>query len=211
VDELVRLGLARWPNVPDCFGWLALDGRGVWRIGQARETITHAATIEFIHRNYTSDLNGRWLFQNGPQRVYVDLDYTPYVWRVVPMGEKWQLVSQDRAPAAPLEGIWIDDTGQFLLLAGTKIGVLHDHDSAWFLERLCNAHGIPFTQDEATAQIAACMEGEVGGVWIESELSGPLRPVEPILREDVPIRFGFDPHPKKPAEVPGDLEHPSPK
>ena len=27
MDDIVRQAMAKWPNVPDCFGWLALDAR----------------------------------------------------------------------------------------------------------------------------------------------------------------------------------------
>ena len=30
MDEIVRQALAKWPNVPDCYGWLGLDARGQW-------------------------------------------------------------------------------------------------------------------------------------------------------------------------------------
>ena len=28
MDDLVRAAMAKWPHVPDCRGWLALDARG---------------------------------------------------------------------------------------------------------------------------------------------------------------------------------------
>ena len=28
VDEIVKAALKKWPNVPHCYGWLALDARG---------------------------------------------------------------------------------------------------------------------------------------------------------------------------------------
>jgi len=30
MDDIVRQALAKWPNVPDCYGWLGLDARGNW-------------------------------------------------------------------------------------------------------------------------------------------------------------------------------------
>ena len=30
MDDLVRQAMVKWPNVPDCFGWLGLDSRGQW-------------------------------------------------------------------------------------------------------------------------------------------------------------------------------------
>jgi hypothetical protein len=77
MDEIVARSLARWPNVPAVYGWLELDRRGNWLI--KGERIGNAALREFIGRNYEADERGRWYFQNGPQRVYVTLAYTPLV------------------------------------------------------------------------------------------------------------------------------------
>ena len=43
--------------------------------------LRHEKLIEFIHRNYEHDAQGQWFFQNGPQRVYVELQATPWIWR----------------------------------------------------------------------------------------------------------------------------------
>ena len=77
MDEIVARSLAKWPNVPAVYGWLELDRRGNWLI--KGERIGNAALREFIGRNYEADERGRWFFQNGPQRVYVTLGYTPLV------------------------------------------------------------------------------------------------------------------------------------
>jgi hypothetical protein len=90
MDHIVKAAMAKWPNVPACTGWLALDRRGRFRMrdtacqaaGAPGEPIQHAALNAFIARNYTADAEGRWFFQNGPQRVFVDLDYAPLVVRL---------------------------------------------------------------------------------------------------------------------------------
>lgn len=90
MDEIVRQAMAKWPNVPHCYGWLSLDRRGQWRMrdeaaqaaGTAGDPIRHTALLAFIARNYDSDEAGRWYFQNGPQRVYVGLAYAPFVVRL---------------------------------------------------------------------------------------------------------------------------------
>ena len=79
MDEIVARSLLKWPNVPAVYGWLALDRRGNWLIKGQR--IGNAALRDFIGRNYQADEKGRWYFQNGPQRVYVSLAYTPLVVR----------------------------------------------------------------------------------------------------------------------------------
>ena len=85
MDDLVLQAMAKWPNVPDCYGWLGLDARGDWYMRddqtQAQGSftqskgsrLTHDKLIAFIGRNYTCDKQGQWYFQNGPQRVYVAL------------------------------------------------------------------------------------------------------------------------------------------
>ena len=73
MDAAVARALAKWPNVPGVYGWLALDRRGNWLIRSASATqrfekIGNAALRDFIGRNYEPDAQGRWYFQNGPQR-----------------------------------------------------------------------------------------------------------------------------------------------
>ena len=36
MDEIVRAAMEKWPNVPDLYGWLALDGRGRFLLQGAR-------------------------------------------------------------------------------------------------------------------------------------------------------------------------------
>ena len=81
MDEQVMRAMARWPHVPAVYGWLSLDRRGRWLI--RGETISNRAALAFIGRNYAADERGRWYFQNGPQRVFVTLDYTPVVYFLV--------------------------------------------------------------------------------------------------------------------------------
>src|SRR4051812_44740937 len=80
MDDIVLRGMAKWPNVPSVYGWLSLDRRGQWRI--QGESISNRHVIAFIGRNYYHDERGCWFFQNGPQRVFVTLDYTPMVLRI---------------------------------------------------------------------------------------------------------------------------------
>src|SRR5262245_10851898 len=79
MDDAVVRAMAKWPNVPNVYGWLNLDRRGNWMIKGDR--IANEGVTAFIGRNYAPDEQGRWYFQNGPQRVFVTLDYTPFVIR----------------------------------------------------------------------------------------------------------------------------------
>src|SRR3982074_1268149 len=94
MDDIVLRGLARWPDVPAVYGWLALDRRGNWLI--RGEPVNNAVFPAYIGRNYQHDSEGRWFFQNGPQRVFAAFDYTPIVYRVV-SGESTPLALESHA------------------------------------------------------------------------------------------------------------------
>jgi hypothetical protein len=123
VDEIVARSIAKWPNVPAVFGWLSLDRRGQWRI--KGEKIANPALREFIGRNYEADAQGRWFFQNGPQRVYVKLDYTPLV--VHFDGEA--LRDHCGRPFSP-QARFLDDAGSVLLAGQGTVALLDDRDLA---------------------------------------------------------------------------------
>jgi hypothetical protein len=127
MDDAVVRSLARWPNVPAVYGWLELDRRGNWRI--KGERIGNPALRDFISRNYAADERGCWYFQNGPQRVYVALAYTPFV--VHYQGER--LFDHCGAPAEALE-TWLDDEGSVLIRAAQGIGLLDDRDLERYAE-----------------------------------------------------------------------------
>jgi hypothetical protein len=128
MDEIVARSLAKWPNVPAVYGWLELDRRGNWLIKGSR--IANAALREFIARNYECDERGRWFFQNGPQRVYVKLAYTPLV--VHYEGER--LVDHCGRPFSPA-ATFQDDEGSVLIEGEGSIALLDDRDLARFADR----------------------------------------------------------------------------
>jgi hypothetical protein len=123
MDALVARAMAKWPDVPAVYGWLSLDRRGNWRI--KGERISNAALREFIARNYESDALGRWYFQNGPQRVYVALAYTPLVAHY----EGEALFDHCGRPLR-MSRIFVDDEGSVLIEGGAGIALLDDRDLA---------------------------------------------------------------------------------
>lgn len=127
MDDAVVRSLARWPNVPAVYGWLELDRRGNWRI--KGERIGNAALREFIARNYAADELGCWYFQNGPQRVYVALAYTPFVLHY----EEERLFDHCGMPAQALD-TWLDEEGSVLIRAPQGIGLLDDRDLARYAD-----------------------------------------------------------------------------
>ncbi len=173
--------MLKWPDVPAVYGWLSLDRRGNWMIKTVAgrfERIAHAAVREFIGRNYASDPEGRWYFQNGPQRVFVALGYTPWVYRLDDAGQGL-LAHTGVAPRA-LEAVFVDDAGALLLQTEIGIGVLLDRDLAGFLERLADGQGLERLLEEVARGAAA-----------KAMLQGKMVPIASIRSADIPARFGF--------------------
>lgn len=174
MDEAVRLALAKWPNVPACTGWLRLSRRGEWRVPEG--PIRHAGITAFIGRNYLATADGRWYVQNGPQQVFVDLDYTPVVVRLATPDT---LHTHTDQAVNRLDGAWLDEEGNLLLHSEHGIALLDDRDLAAFIEGL---EGDPTDAD--------CP--------LSLRWGGLALPVAPIARQDVAARFGFVPQPKLP-------------
>jgi hypothetical protein len=136
MDDIVRQAIAKWPNVPDCYGWLGLDARGNWYMRDDRAQaagafpqskgalLKHEKLIEFIHRNYDRDPHGQWFFQNGPQRVYVELEAAPWVWRI---GQGATVTAHTGVPAQPRRCI-LDDYGRLYLDTELGLGLVHTLD-----------------------------------------------------------------------------------
>lgn len=207
MDDLVRQALAKWPDVPDCTGWLALDARGRWRVGEAgagapfnaRLPITHAAMIAFINRNYFS--SGRfWIFQNGPQRVFVELEYTPFVWRLHPReGGGWDFVAQTGVAMTPTAA-WLDDAGRFLVQARGAtgepvVGVVHDHDTALVADHLRDDDG-DVLDDEAMSRLASASGASTTASPVARlQLGTSTLPLHRIASDQVATQFGFETRP----------------
>jgi hypothetical protein len=132
MDDLVKAAMAKWPNVPDCYGWLALDARGDWymrdEVAQAQGSkgsrLQHDKLITFIGRNYMADEEGQWYFQNGPQRVYVELEDTPWVWRLMPNGR----VCAHTGEVVDITEAGCDERGRLYLVSPRGWGLVHTAD-----------------------------------------------------------------------------------
>ena len=140
MDEIVKAALKKWPNVPACHGWLALDARGDWYMRDERiqaagpfpeargSRIVHDKLREFIARNYLADEHGAWFFQNGPQRVYVELEAAPWVWRLQADPDGPVLVCSHTGAPAQFESAWLDERGRLFLGTDIGFGVVHTLD-----------------------------------------------------------------------------------
>ncbi len=169
MDDLVRQAMAKWPNVPDCFGWLGLDSRGQWHMrddrvqalgsfqsglaGAKGSVLRHEKLIDFIQRNYEADAQGRWYFQNGPQRVYVELEATPWIWRMRPDGGLQAHTGQ----RAEVRACLVDEFGHVYVQSELGFGLVHSLD------------------------VALVAEGLEQGRWS----------AEPCVRAELPARFGY--------------------
>ena len=139
MDAIVEAALRKWPNVPHCYGWLALDARGDWYLRDARaqaagpfpslkgSRIEHAGLLGFIGRNYAADARGCWFFQNGPQRVYVELEAAPWVWRLAP-GAPCRVHTHTGLQARPIAA-WLDENGRLFLECDLGLGLVHSLDT----------------------------------------------------------------------------------
>ena len=142
MDDSVRAAMAKWPNVPDVFGWLRLDGRGQWWIQDER--LSHPAMIEFIQRNYAHDRQGWAFFQNGPQRVFVQCDVSPYVVRY--QHGDWRL--HDGEAVFWIGGVFLTAEGMLLLDVNRgKLAVVDDRDLTAVLALLHDQERRPLDDD----------------------------------------------------------------
>jgi len=138
MDDIVKAALLKWPHVPHCYGWLALDARGDWYMRDDRiqaagpfprvkgSRIAHDKLLAFIHRNYGCDDSGAWFFQNGPQRVYVELEAAPWVWRIE-AAPGWPVTAHTGLPAQ-VRGSWLDERGRLFLDTDLGFGLVHTLD-----------------------------------------------------------------------------------
>jgi hypothetical protein len=136
MDDIVKQALAKWPHVPHCFGWLGLDARGNWYMRDDRtqamgpfatakgSMLRHEKLIDFIQRNYEHDDAGQWFFQNGPQRVYVELEAAPLVWR---MGEDFSVTAHTGEAVKPTACL-LDENGKLYFDSAIGLGLVHTQD-----------------------------------------------------------------------------------
>lgn len=165
MDDIVRQAIAKWPNVPHCFGWLALDARGNWYMrddatqaagpfpSSKGSLLRHDKLIAFIERNYEHDAAGQWFFQNGPQRVYVELECTPLVWR---LGPGFSVTAHTGQAAEPRAAV-VDELGRLYLDTNLGFGLVH------------------------TLDMEPASDAIEQGLWTP----------EPVTAAELPLRFGF--------------------
>ncbi|GAB3427388.1 DUF2946 family protein [Massilia solisilvae] len=197
MDEIVKQAMAKWPNVPHCYGWLALDARGAWRMrdeaaqraGAPGDKLTNAALVGFINRNYLHDERGCWYFQNGPQRVYVNLEATPFIARTDPLAG---FLLHTGRPLGQVEQAFMTDLGQVILQGADVVAQVDDRDVAQLLPCM-ELDGAPVTDDALAGWI------EHGGDEMLLRHGGKAVRIEHLRAEEVAARFRFIMQPQLPG------------
>lgn len=213
MDEIVRRSMLKWPNVPAVYGWLRLDRRGQWLIRQPDpkrdaaegasevgqnvashfEPIVNAAMNEFISRNYARDAEGRYFFQNGPQRVYVTLDYTPWIYRLD--SPRRGFVAHTGRPAGAPTQLYLDDQGGVIAVCAPGPGAVLDRDLEALTEGFCDLVGRHVDFEELIEQTTA-------GKSVRVRLGAGELTVEAIGAHELPARFGYVRRPTPPDGQP---------
>ena len=138
MDEQVLGAMQKWPDVPAVYGWLSLNAHGDWllhthggaREGQSGEKIANAQIRHFMNRNYAANEAGEWFFQNGPQRVFVNLACAPYIVRLT--DDTQTLITHNELPVTRISQWLLDGQGRLYMqtehgaamLAGRDMGLL---------------------------------------------------------------------------------------
>ena len=170
MDDLVKAALKKWPNVPDCRGWLALDARGDWYMRDDRtqaagpfpqskgSAIRHDKLREFIGRNYEADADGCWFFQNGPQKVFVELEAAPWVFGVQRMDDDhFRVETHTGRRVEAVTEVLLDEHGRLFLWTPIGLGLVR------------------------SADMDAAADAVLAGLWCPGE----------VRSDALPARFGF--------------------
>lgn len=198
MDEIVKRGMARWPNVPSVYGWLGLDRRGRWLI--KGERISNPIVADFIGRNYERDSAGRWYFQNGPQRVFVSLAYTPFVYRMAwdaAPDALYRMETHTGHAVTRIDGAWMDEAGIVLIASEYGIGLVDDRDLDRLLPCFTDAGGTTLAEDAVDAAIGNLHAD--GSAGLHFRYRQCIVPVTAIGAAEVPVKFGFVQRPVQPA------------
>ncbi|HZP92406.1 MAG TPA: DUF2946 family protein [Burkholderiales bacterium] len=198
MDESVVRAMAKWPNVPHVYGWLQLDRRGNWLI--KGERVGNPAVVQFIGRNYSADERGRWFFQNGPQRVFVRLAYTPFVLRTMG-GDTLALETHTGHRVEHATGAWVDENGTLVVRWTGGLGAVVDRDLAEVAAHFTDAKGEALSAEDLIKTLDPESLRRRAGFWLQ--YGGDRLPVGRIASAQAAQKFGFDPDPRP---APGEPE-----
>ena len=154
------------------------------------QVITHLALNEFISRNYVCDHLGRYFFQNGPQRVFITLDATPWIARIIPSAEGLQLITQCHSSIEP-SGALSDENGNIYIIGKVNQLLYRQENKGSFSQEDCQTVALLHDHDlDHFSQIAKLREEacSYGGSW---NWQSKQLPLDPIRSEEIASRFKF--------------------
>lgn len=154
--------------------------------------VTHPLLIDFINRHYRGDAAGRYYFQNGPQKVFVDLEGAPYILSFDAAQE--QLRAHTGQGVAQVDAVSLLDDGGVALLSDLGPAEFDDRELI-HLERFLR---VPRGRDPVEAlEILATQPGTDAGVRFA--FSGREVALGYCTRFELGARFGFvsDPSPDR--------------
>lgn len=152
--------------------------------------IQHTALNDFISRNYACDSLGRYFFQNGAQRVFITLDATPWIARMIPSESGIQLLNQCGEKIEPQSAL-IDEKGNVYITGSITQSLSDQVDKTIFTRTvltsvaLLHDHDLDIFSEQSTVQEDAC---SFRGSWL---WSGRKIPIEPIHSIELSERFHF--------------------
>lgn len=220
MDEQVMGAMQKWPNVPAVYGWLSLSTQGEWllhnhggaREGETGQKIANEQIRHFMDRNYAATPAGEWYFQNGPQRVFVDLVCAPFIVRLA--DDMQTLVTHNELPVTRVSQWLLDEQGRLYLRTEHGAAMLAGRDMELVTARLKVLNQTPATStsaqsDKPTAQTvndngnaaaldASHLQALEHGMTLQvslnnaSALTAPMQWAQSSL---VPAQLGFVPVP----------------
>ena len=160
MDDIVKQALAKWPNVPDCYGWLGLDARGRWFMRddaaqasgdfpQSRGSwLRHEKLIDFIGRNYESDDEGDGSFRTD--RSGCTSSWSASVglagFAGLPPAVPYRLADQ-------CWGMSLDEEGRLYIASPQGLGLVHSQDMVLAAEAV--EQGVWVPRDVVSADLPA--------------------------------------------------------
>ena len=189
MDAAVLHAMTKWPDVPACWGWLALDERGRWRLGQDNdgrraEAVRHRGLADYLARNYTATADGAWFVQNGPQRVYVDLDAAPWVLHAAPDGTP---VTHTGIVVNHFASMLLDEHGRLFAVTEHGLALVGADLMAAWLDGLYRTDHTPAQADDLDPHSAQVLCLELAAISL---------PIERVHASELPARFGFQTTPR---------------
>jgi hypothetical protein len=158
---------------------------------QPGDIIRHESLLNFIYRNYDCDTRGAWYFQNGPQRVYVELEATPFIARTDP---ELGFVLHDRTPMHDIDQLFMTNSGQLIIQSHQKIAMLDPNDLAHCLAML-------YVENHAIADEDLLKWLIAPNQSLQMKLGKQFINVEWVDSNQLQKRFGFIAHPSKLAQT----------